>query len=235
MRVALLAVLASVSAALARAETYTLLHRSQRGAEDAPWAVRALVNIEDAHTPAAYKSLSEWFEAPRGDAAYQLKLVPGDVSDNSAAQLAQIKGNYPTAFTPECHLYTGHTRRDQLGIYLSNDRPVALSFSVAHESALDAEGCPSGELANVVETTIATFSPTVPAAPIRTKATTTAKTEDGKPVPPKPEKSLLQRYWYFIIPIIALMIMPAAEDVPDPRRPPNTGAVRAPAAPPRQK
>lgn len=112
---------------------------------------------------------------------------------------------------------------------MNGDRPVALSFAVSHDTPLGVDGCPHGTLPAAVETSVQTFHPVVPEAyvtadrPIRTPpALHTENGPDGVPKP-KVEKSLLQRYWYYIIPIVVLLMLPGAEDVGDPMRPPNTG------------
>lgn len=222
MRVALLAALACVLT-LAYAETYTLLHRTS-GNGAAAWSARALVALEAGQEP-EYVPLSESVVPANGATNYQLMLVPGDVRGERAAQLHALEKANPIASTVLCQLYTGNLRHDNVDIHLSGSHPAALAFSVSLDMPLDARGCPSnGTLATEIETSVQAFGAVVPDAPIRkAREVPTEKGPDGKPKP-KQEKSFIQRYWYYLIPLVVLLILPGAEDVSDPMRPPNTGA-----------
>lgn len=222
MRVALFAALACVLT-LACAETYTLLHRTN-GKGDAAWSARALVALETGQEP-GYVPVSDSVAPADGATSYQLMLVPGDVRGQRAAQLHALEKAHPIASTALCQLYTGSRRQDNVDIHLSGLHPVALAFSVSLDMPLDAHGCPSnGTLASEVETSVQAFGAVVPDAPIRkAREVPTEQGPDGKPKP-KQEKSFIQRYWYYLIPLVVLLILPGSEEVPDPMRPPNTGA-----------
>lgn len=100
MRVGPLAALACL-AAFARAEKYTLLHRSTgNGARESPWATRALITLENDSDP-VYEPVAEWSASPGGDAAYQLILVPGDARSERDVQARAAEQSNPIAYSPE--------------------------------------------------------------------------------------------------------------------------------------
>ncbi|KAK0537480.1 hypothetical protein OC842_001626 [Tilletia horrida] len=161
---------------------------------------------------------------------YQLVLVAGTGPD--ALRRAEA-GEGPLTSIKKCHLVsTEPTLRDELSLHLpsagtlavpsSSDAdtdafrpPVAISYSIPG-LVLGTDACPlpqSGAYAKRwteiegVNTTIRVGTPVLAAdpplrAPIPVK-------EDGTPDTPPPEKSFLQKYWMYLVPILILMFIPA--------------------------
>ncbi|KAK0551600.1 hypothetical protein OC845_002117 [Tilletia horrida] len=145
---------------------------------------------------------------------YQLALVPGEGSQ-AQAHVRKDEGLLTSA--KKCHLVsTSPTLEDDLVLHLaSSGSPIAISYSVPG-LVLNSDACPlpqSGPYAKrwtVIEgvnTTVSVQVPSVaPEPPLR--APIPVK-EDGTPEVPPPEKSFLQKYWMYLLPILIIMFIPA--------------------------
>ncbi|KAL9939884.1 hypothetical protein V8E36_001701 [Tilletia maclaganii] len=217
---------------------FTLFHRSlSHGNSNSAWEPRARIALVDRATTlepylppsATYEELmgaAQGQDSPLGQAEaaqagtdlYQLLLVSGHGED--ASRRAQAAEG-PLTSVKKCHLVSTSSKlRDELTIHLPSlaarsRTPVAISYTVPG-LVLDSNACPlpeSGPYAkrwtevSGVDTTIRIAAPVYAAEP-PLRAPIPVK-KDGTPEVPPPEKSFLQKYWMYLLPVLILMFIPA--------------------------
>ncbi|CAD6906202.1 unnamed protein product [Tilletia controversa] len=150
---------------------------------------------------------------------YQLLLVQGTGAEAIGRSQAE---DGPLTSVKKCHLVSSSaTLRDELVLQLASSisgrsrRPTAIAYSIPG-LILGSDACPlleSGPYAKRwtelegVNTTLRVGSPVFAAEP-PLRAPIPVK-QDGTPDTPPPEKSFLQKYWMYLLPILILMFIPS--------------------------
>ncbi|WFC97699.1 hypothetical protein MYAM1_000418 [Malassezia yamatoensis] len=168
------------------------------------------------------------------NAIYQIKLIHSDAYSEKDHAIESSLSDDNDLMTFVKLSVNNEPVQDNLRLHISKapidtasesspPKIIGVSYGIVSNSGYDTNACPilNGLTANLTDkfSTILEISvPVVPDTPMRTRS----KAEDGadeKGENPKPKNepmdlmAMAKKYWYFIVPLVALMIIPMPEDV----------------------
>ncbi|WFD41783.1 hypothetical protein MPSI1_000419 [Malassezia psittaci] len=193
-------------------------------------------------------SFPEQFE----NAIYQIKLVHSDAFSerNHASESSFSNENDLLTFVKLCQLQSINNEplQDSLRLHisrapidtanqLSSPKIIGVSYGIVSDFGYDSNACPvlNNSIARLTarfSTTLEISVPVVPDAPMRIGSKAEEGTaEEGENPKSKNEPldlmAMAKKYWYFIVPLVVLLIIPMPEDV-------QAAPSDAPSGPPRQ-
>ncbi|CAO1626385.1 unnamed protein product [Sympodiomycopsis kandeliae] len=252
--VSLTTLVLSLSLLCSASESYTLLHRtSSLSSGPSEWTTRGSVSIDSSVTDYPQIKYDQSRRAIDASSSSSSAELPSTFHDEQWYQLALVKGNGAVISDrleqvegqvislKECLLSAltpGSFSNDVLSFTLSSNSSQAtidsFTYDVVGINLNPVSGCPAlpipkkggGAAKKEVQTKVHTDVPVGVNQPkLRVPPPPKADGTTGAEVPP-PEKGFLQKYWYYILPVLVLLALPSEPPAGDGEAATGQGARR---------